>query len=71
MPLSFPFLCLNLQKTKVNIPHSWKKVGRCGSNGDVRGQQTESTPTSTWQMSNGSGLLDSCCNIDIVMISKE
>ena len=24
MSLSFPFLCLNLQKTKMNIPRSWK-----------------------------------------------
>lgn len=69
MSLSFPFLCLNLQKTKVNIPYSCQIVGSCVSNGDVRGQQTESTPTSMWQMSNGSGLLDSCCNIDIIMIS--
>ena len=28
MSLSFPFLCLNLQKTKRNIPRSWKNKVR-------------------------------------------
>ena len=28
MSLSFPLLCLNLQKTKMNIPRSWKNEVR-------------------------------------------